>query len=103
MGKPLVHSKCVNMARMLRQKVDNASSFAASKDSTPWTARSSALLGNKAAAMASLTLPEALPMSTSVIYHVMSRANVQQPVDGVTITLPIEFVKENGVWKILEY
>jgi hypothetical protein len=27
----------------------------------------------------------------------------QQPVGGVTITFPIDFVKENGVWKIAEY
>ena len=27
----------------------------------------------------------------------------QQPVAGVTITFPIDFVKENGLWKILEY
>jgi DNA-binding beta-propeller fold protein YncE len=28
---------------------------------------------------------------------------VQQPIDGVTITFPINFVKEKGTWKILEY
>jgi hypothetical protein len=27
----------------------------------------------------------------------------QQPIDGVTITFPIDFVKENGTWKVLEY
>jgi DNA-binding beta-propeller fold protein YncE len=27
----------------------------------------------------------------------------QQPIGGVTITFPIDFVKENGTWKILEY
>ena len=27
----------------------------------------------------------------------------QQLIDGVTITFPIDFVKENGVWKIMEY
>jgi hypothetical protein len=27
----------------------------------------------------------------------------QQPVDGITITFPIDFVKENGIWKIMEY
>ena len=24
-------------------------------------------------------------------------------IEGITITFPVEFVKENGTWKILEY
>jgi hypothetical protein len=27
----------------------------------------------------------------------------QQVIDGQTITFPVEFVRENGVWKILEF
>jgi len=27
----------------------------------------------------------------------------EQVIDGETITFPVEFTKENGVWKILEF
>ena len=35
--------------------------------------------------------------------HATSLSYFQQVIEGETITFPVEFVRENGVWKILEF
>jgi hypothetical protein len=43
------------------------------------------------------------PMAPIFIEGDKAQYYFQQPIDGVMITFPIDFVKENGVWKIMEY
>jgi hypothetical protein len=47
--------------------------------------------------------PEIPAISPAFIEGDNAQYYFQQPIDGVTITFPIEFVRENGIWKILEY
>lgn len=46
----------------------------------------------------------AVPALTLVFLETDSaQYRFDQVIDGITITFPVDFVKENGVWKILEY
>jgi hypothetical protein len=45
----------------------------------------------------------AITLTPVVIESDTAQYRFDQVIDGITITFPVEFVKENGIWKILEY
>jgi hypothetical protein len=53
------------------------------------------------AADASTQLPSSIV--AAVVESSTAQYSFDEIVNGVTVTFAIEFIKENGVWKILEY
>jgi len=49
------------------------------------------------------TMSEIPPLSPVSIERDKAEYYFEQKVDGVLITFPVHFVKENGKWKIMEY
>ena len=42
-------------------------------------------------------------LTPAVIGNDTAQYYFEQPIDGQTITFPVKFIRENGVWKILEF
>jgi len=57
-------------------------------------------IGTKELAQIFSQMPEIRPV---VINRDTAQYRFDQIIQGQTITFPIEFVKENGTWKIMEY
>ena len=84
---------------LLKGDIDRAISFFASHDAEKYREDYLAIGTNDLIKIIS-EIPPIKPIS---IERDEAEYYFKQPVDGVEITFPIKFVKENGKWKILEY
>jgi len=86
-------------AHLLRGDIVGAASCFASSEAEKYREMYSAIGINDLVK----TISEIPPISPVSIERDKAQYYFEQPVDGVKITFPIEFVKENGKWKIMEY
>ena len=84
---------------LLKGDIDGAVSYFASTEADKYRQAYSAIGTNNLIK----TISEIPPISPISIERDKAQYYFKQPVDGVEITFPIEFVKENGKWKIMEY
>ena len=86
-------------AHLLRGDIVGAASCFASSEAEKYREMYSAIGINDLVR----TISEIPPISPVSIERDRAQYYFEQPVDGVKITFSIEFVKENGKWKIMEY
>ncbi len=85
--------------RLLKGDIDGAITYFASQDAEKYRETYLAI-GTNALAK---TISEIPPIKPVEIKHGTAQYRFNQMVQGQLLTFPIEFVKENGKWKIMEY
>jgi hypothetical protein len=86
-------------AHLLKGDLDGALSYFASSEVDKYREAYLAMGTNEMVKIAS-GIPPISPIS---IDRDEAEYYFQQPVDGVVITFPIHFARENGKWKFMEY